>query len=257
MEEPVNDGLNTDNKNNGELEFTKKDILPLATAGALGGLCNGGIQYIISNKYKFITKTKDGDKVVVTPNTPIIYNFFIYLAFSIIIAAIIAPAFAIFSTGFVKTKNLTRLLVTIILLGAFLPITIRTAQNGIYASPKIEALKKEIENKEDKAEEAVEEVLEKNEDVLNRAERNNLTDYLNLIELYTDTLYEFGKISNEVQAITSYIDKLNKLKEKTESINVNGNKQDKNKKDELIKYIENYVRELNEKLTKIEIPETD
>ena len=237
-----------DRENDNELNLTKKKVyLPLAIAGGLGGVCNTGIQFVIPNRYE--------NDLLPNVELSIAFEFLIYLSFSIIVSSILAPAFAIFTVGFPSIKNFNRLLIISMLSGAFLTLTVETAQQSMFASKEINelrkdkvALKNQVKKKEkqvEKTEEITKEVVDKLDNVSPNSQNNQLIK-LNILELKVDTVYEFAKVSNEKEVIDSKIDELRKVKKEIESINPT--KQEKNKKDELIKKTDNHIEILEERL---------
>lgn len=254
--------LTSDDKENDiELNITKKNIyLPLAIAGGLGGVCNGGIVYVISNQYKFFIQIRSSNnEPVTTPNLPLIYNFSLYLLFSIFISIIVAPAFAIFTLGFSNTKNITRILVLTVLLGAFLPSTIKSIRQVLDAPEEINNIKEQEEEKkvkvlnesEEIAINTTEKIIENVNKNINQKPNNVNLQKLEIIKIEfkskADIIYEFGILSNKTKEINSKVNELKELKKQ-----VNSKKEIKdNDKDELKKHIDNYINQLEELIQKL------
>lgn len=235
-----------DRENDSELNITEKNVyLPLAIAGGLGGVCNTGIQFVIPNRYE--------NDLLPNIELSIAFEFLIYLSFSIIVSGILAPTFAIFTVGFPNIKNFNRLLIISMLSGAFLTLTVETAQQSMFASKEISQLRKDkvtLKNQIKRKEKQVEKTEEIAENVVDKLENVNPKNQLinfDILELKADILYEFAKVSNEEEIIDSKINELREVEKKIETISTSITRE-KEIKNKLIDKIDNYIEKLKEKL---------
>ena len=224
--------------------------LPLAVAGALGGVCNAGIQLVIPDEkgYDPIPQLKLHTGV----------EFLIYLFISIVVSTIITPAFSIFTVGLPNIKNFNRILIISTLSGAFLTVTVEAAQRAMNASNTIEDLRKEIHAKketEEKAKEVIKDTdkatknldkatknLDKATKNLDNVPLNKSIANLNIIELKANNLYLKALLSDD-EVINSKIYELKQLKKEIDKINDEPTGIGE-KKEKLKNNIDNYLNEI-------------
>ena len=226
----------TDNEDYVNLDIReKKTYLPLATAGALGGLCNGGIQLINSNKYKIFIEKIENNKLVTTLNLTTTYEFLLYLFFSIVTAAILAPSVAIFNIGLPNKRNLNRLLISSALFGAFLTITIETMQERLHISDNIKKIEKE---KEEVIQELAKEIRPTTKDKVLIPDN---------IKFKANTLFKSAILSDDYVLINLEIEELKELKEEVNQSYNDGKEILVDKKDKLLDDIDDKISILEEK----------
>lgn len=209
-----------DKRNNDDLSLTeKKTYLPLAIAGGLGGVCNGGIQLVIPNE-------RNNDLI---PNLdlPIGYEFLIYLPFSLILGAILGPTLAMLTVGLPNIKNLNRVLVLSAGFATFLTASIEIGRNIVFTSSK----RKDFIAAQN---ESVEQVPTTKNDIL--IPENT--------KLKADTFFQTAKLLDDDLVVESNIDKLKELKSEVEKSKDSENSEIKKEKQDLINDITKKVNKL-------------
>ncbi len=192
----------------GDLDLRKmKTLSPLLAAGFVGGICHPGVNFITSKNVCGFDSPSDFSpsplpsptsspspvstaSIATLPETPTKTDTPIvgcetgwYILFSIIVGTFIGPAAAMASIGMPTRRNLNRLLISSILLGAFLPSTITTLQEGVESNQA--QAKKEAQLQERDAE------IEANREATFEASKQALADAESLSLVGTDNNIRF------------------------------------------------------------------
>ncbi|NEO85018.1 MAG: hypothetical protein F6J87_12310 [Spirulina sp. SIO3F2] len=243
-----------------ELDLTQKEILiPLALAGALGGFCNTGIQFVVPSNQDRIDFLP-GEVKFLPGNSQFISEFFIYLIFSISVGAVLGPVVAMLSIGMPNKQNKNRLLVASVIFGTFLTVTIGIAQKSISTTERIQILEKQVIAKEEKVEDLEAEVdLQKNQverqrtqvETINEAAHEVLGTKLPAVSqdsttvnptntrLRVETLRETGCASQNIDVINENIVSLKTLRSE-----INITTSNTNIRDELLQQIDTSLADL-------------